>query len=191
MTDWHLILGIISGVIGAASIVPYVYDILYGTTRPNIVTSSVWTLLQGIVVAAQWSAGASWSIILPAVLCFNTAFVTVLCLRGYGYKNYGLIDKLCFVLALLAIVLWQITANPLVGLLLAIVADLLATVPTIVKTYKEPRSESLPAWLMSIVASVLALISTTRLDVANVAYPIYFIGVDITITFLALRRYRK
>jgi hypothetical protein len=187
--DLHLILGVASGSVGVISIIPYVVDIFYGTTRPNVVTAAVWTLIQGIVVVAQWSAGASWSIILPAALCFNTFLVLMICLAGYGYKRYGKSDIICFSLAILSIILWQVTSDPIIGLAFAIIADAFGTWPTLVKTWREPLSESVLAWVLSAIASALAVASTAIFNFANLSYPIYFVIVDLTVIILALRRF--
>jgi len=183
--DWHLIVGITSGVIQVIAVVPYIVSMFRGTTRPNIVTQILWTTLQTIALLAQFSAGASWSVIILIVLTFNTAIVTVLCFFGYGYKKYGPLDFICFGLAILAIILWQVTKEPMVALALSIVADALASLPMIVKTYREPRSEPVFPWLITILASFLAAISTTKLDFANLAFPVYMIFIDGTVTYLA------
>jgi chromate transport protein ChrA len=117
------------------------------TTRPNLVSWLLWTILLLIGIFAQFSAGASWSVILLIASAFNTALVTVLILFGYGYKKYGRLDIACFVLALVAIVLWHVTGDPVLAIVLAICADFLAgssNYPS--KSYKEPFSESLFSW---------------------------------------------
>ena len=104
---------------------------------------------------------------------------------GYGYKEYGLVDKICFVLAILAIILWQITREPLVALALSIVADAIATWPTIVKTYRYPKTEAPFPWLMTLTASILSALSSTKFNFANLAFPLYMIIIDLTITYFA------
>ena len=175
ITDWHAIAGITAGIVQAVSIIPYIWSMIRGTTRPNIVSWSLWTLEQIIAVAALWSAGASWPIIILVAATFNTALVLVLCLFGYGYKHFGLLDGVCLVLALAALGLWYITSDPLIALVLSVAADFSATLPTIAKVWKEPGSELAWSWLMVVAAGALALIATTKLDVANLIWPIYFV----------------
>ena len=43
--DWHLLLGIIGGLLALCAIIPYIRDILHGTTRPNIVSYAIWVFL--------------------------------------------------------------------------------------------------------------------------------------------------
>jgi hypothetical protein len=186
--NWHLILGIIAGVIGVASVIPYIRDMLYGTTRPNIVTSLVWTLIQILVVSIQFSEGASYSIILPIAQTVSTILVAVLCLKGYGYKEYGWTDKICFGFAIISIILWQGADQPMISLTLLIFADLFGTIPTITKTYKYPQSESRLAWQLAFLASLLSILSTNIFDYNNLAYPVYFLLIDLIILFLIVRK---
>ncbi len=183
--DWHGGLGIVAGLLQVSSIIPYAKDILKGSTRPNVVSFVIWTLIEVVAMVAQFSAGASWSVILLIATTFNTSLVVVLCFMGYGYKKYGLLDKFCFVLAIAAIILWQVTRQPLVAIVLAVLADILASVPTIVKTYHDPHSEMVLPWFMIVVAAVLGIISTTKLNAANLVYPIYLFAMNAIITSVA------
>ncbi|HVV39429.1 MAG TPA: hypothetical protein VHD31_03890 [Candidatus Paceibacterota bacterium] len=173
--DWHAWVGVTAGILQVGSIVPYIWGMLHGTTRPNIVSWGLWTVLQGISVAALWSAGASWPILILIAATFNTLLVLVLCLFGYGYKKYDLTDTICLVLAVVAILLWYITSQPLLALILAIAADFCATVPTIIKAWKDPHSEAVWSWFIVIFASGLSLVATTRFDASNLIWPIYIV----------------
>lgn len=182
--NWHAILGIGAGVLQVSSIIPYIRDIIRGDARPNIVSFALWTTIQVIAIAAQISAGASWSLALLFATTFNTTLVVILCLRGYGYKKYGLVDKACLGLAVLTLVLWQITNNAVLALVLAVVTDLIASLPTIVKTYKDPFSETVLPWFMIVIAAAMGAASTTIFNVANLIYPLYMFAMNSTITGL-------
>lgn len=185
MLDWHILVGVVSGIVQISAIVPYIRDMLRGTTRPNIVSWALWTLIQVIAIAAQLSAGASWSIILLFAMTFNTSLVTILGLIGYGYKKYSWLDWGCLVLAILAIVLWQITNQPLIALVLAIVADLIIAIPTIAKTYREPFTETPSSWFLLTVAAALSIVSTTIYDASNLAFQTYLVLVNMLVWSLA------
>ncbi|MCX6702595.1 MAG: hypothetical protein NTW60_01895 [Candidatus Wolfebacteria bacterium] len=189
--DWHQIIGIGAGVIQIISIIPYVKDIFKGTTRPNIVSYFLWTVIQVIAIFAQFSAGASWSLFILIASTFNTSLIFILCLAGYGYKEYGLTDKICFVLAIITIIVWQITKQPLIVLALAIFADFLASVPTILKAYRDPKSEMVLSWFMTVVSATIAGFSTTKIDFANLIYPVYAFLTNGTITWLAFFGQRR
>lgn len=169
--DWHGWLGIGAGIVQIVSAIPYIRDILYGTSRPNVVSFFIWFVLGFIEVFAQYSAGASWSIIIPIVIVFNTSLALGLGLAGYGYKKYTWLDMSCLGLAALALVVWKITNNPVLALLLTMVASVCASIPTIVKTYREPTSENTLAWFMNVISSGMAIFASTIWNVPNLIIP--------------------
>lgn len=178
MIDWHIILGVISGILAGTAIVPYVKDIVHGTTRPNTVSWALWVLLLLISILAQISAKASFSLIFLIGDLIGTSIVLILCLIGYGYSKYGWVEKICLCLAAIAIISWQLTHQPVLALIFAIIADLLASIPTVVKTYRDPWSEHPTAWLIICAASLLGIFATTIMNVPNLIFPIYLLFIN-------------
>jgi len=185
MFDWHMVLGIASGAVQVYSIVPYIKGILKGATRPSVISWSLWLVLQIIAIAGQISAGASWSLLLLLATTFNVVVILGFCLKGYGYKKYSWIDFVCLFCAIAAIFIWRITNEPTTAILMAVIADFIATIPTIIKTRKEPFSENTFAWFLLVIAASLAAVSTTKFDAANLLWPVYSILVAALITGLA------
>lgn len=185
--NWHIIVGILAGILQLTAIPSYLKDILKGNTRPNIVSWALWTLIQviGIWVMIASPDGFSWSLVLLAATTFNTSAVVVLCLLGYGSKEFGRIELICLILALLAIGLWVTVKNSTLTLTFDILADLVAATPTLVKTWKEPHSEAVVPWVMVSVAAFLGALSTTIIDVENLALPIYLGVINGLIALLA------
>ena len=183
----YLLLSIAAAVLGIGSVIPYVIDIFYGTTKPNVVSQFLWTIIQAIALTAQLSSGASWSIAILCATTFNALLITVIGLSGYGYRSYGKLDATCFVLAILAIVLWQITGDPVLAIAFTVSADLIATIPTIIKLHHSPRSEPPLAWFLMAVAALCAVFSTQKFDIANLLYPIFLVlqgGIIFLISFI-------
>lgn len=171
--SYHLVLGLLSAGFPLFAAIPYLKSILSGTTRPNTVSYGLW-LLQGIIdVVASISAGATWPAIFAVVLTFNTGIVFLLTLTGYGYKRYGLSDAVCAGFAILALVGWQITGNPLVALVLSLFAGLFSALPTFLKTYHDPASEYYPAWMLVMLGAACSVASASIFDFANLAFPAY------------------
>jgi hypothetical protein len=174
--DWHAVVGVISGLIFVGSVIPYILSMIHGTTRPNLITWILWTLIEAIVVGAQFYAGASWSIMLPIAGLATSGDVVFIGLQGYHYHQRTMFDVICLCLGLVAIVTWLLTNNPLTAIIFSIMADFIAAVPTILKSYQDPHSESMEAFLLVFMAAILSLISTSRFDLANTLWPLYFIG---------------
>ncbi len=191
--NWHIVIGILAGVLQLAAFPPYLQDILKGNTRPNIVSWGLWTLIQGIGIWVMVASpdGFSWPLVLLCATTFNTSAVVLLCLFGYGSKEFGKIERACLILALIAIGLWISIKNSALTLTFAILADLVAATPTLVKTWKDPHSEAVAPWVMISVAAALGALSTTIVDVENLALPIYLAAVNGLIAMIAFVGQRR
>jgi hypothetical protein len=185
--NWHQVIGILAGIIQIAAIVPYIKDTLNGETRPNIVSWGLWTLIQliGIWILLASPDGYSWPLVFLCATTFNTASVVVLCLLGYGSREFGKLEFACLVIALIAIIIWITSNDPLLALSFDISADLVAAVPTLVKTWREPRSEAVVPWAMVSLAAGLGALSTTIVNVENLVLPIYLALVNGAIALVA------
>jgi hypothetical protein len=193
MINFHLILGIIAGLLSMLAVVPYIKDIIHGTTRPNVVSWSLWVLLLVISIWAQISDGSSWSVIFLVGDLIGTSSIVVLCLMGYGYGKYGAVEWVCLALSVLAIILWQVTNEPLLAIICAVVADATAAVPTVVKTYRDPWSEVPTGWFMVALGGILAILSTIIWNSTNLLFPLYILLINGIIGLVALtgRRLKK
>jgi len=170
--NFHLLLAIVSAALPLLGMPPYLKAILHGTTRPNAVSYGLWSL-QGIIdVAASISGGAGWPVVFTLILTLNTVIIFTLSLIGYGYHKYGRLDLVCGILAVLAIIMWHITGNPLVALGLSIFAGFLSATPTFMKTWRDPKSEYYPSWLLVAAAGLCSAASANVFDFANLAYPV-------------------
>lgn len=171
--DWHQLAALVTGVLTLVAVVPYVRDMLRGTTRPNLVTWGLWLIIQTIFILAQFSAGASWSVLLPLMEMLTVGVVFLLGLFGYGYKQYRKLDIACLGIALAAIVLWQLTSEPLVALFMALAADLVAGIPTLKKAYFDPLSETPSAYFLVFISAIFGGLSSAIIDLPNLMWPVY------------------
>ena len=181
--DWHAVVGIVAGVIHLGVIVPYLLAMVKGTTRPNIISWFLWTVIQGIIVIAQFTSGASWSIVIPIASGIGNCVVLAFAIAGYGYKRFEAVDVASLLLAAAAMIFWALTSNPLTAILCAVLADAISYVPTLFKTYRDRYSETAVYWAGLVTADLLALVATTRFDLANILVPISY-GVMNTLVVL-------
>jgi len=192
----HLLIGIVAAIVQLYAIVPYVKDILRRETRPNVVSWALWTLLQLIAIWIMVTStdGFSWALFVLIAATLNTSFVVFLCLRGYGDKEFGFVEKACLAIALVAIGLYLVTKDAKLAIGFNIAADLVAAWPTIMKTAKDPRSEAWFPWFLVSVAAALGVISSEIRDAENLAFPVYLAlvnGLIAAIAWFGQRRISK
>ncbi|HVU79979.1 MAG TPA: hypothetical protein VHD37_01295, partial [Candidatus Paceibacterota bacterium] len=184
--DWHQVAALITGVLTLSAVVPYVRDMLRGTTRPNLVTWGLWLIIQAIFIAAQFSAGASLSVLLPLAEMLTVGLVFALGLFGYGYRKYRGLDVVCLGIAVAAIVLWQISSDPLAAMWLALAADLVAGVPTLAKAYLDPKSETPSAYFLVFISAMFGGLSSAVIDMPNLMWPVYICAFNGSVLALIL-----
>lgn len=167
--------GILSGILQIASVVPYLRGMLRRETKPNLVSFSLWTIIQAIAVVAQVQSGWSWSAVILIAVTINCFLITLLGLKGYGFKRYTRFDIFCLVMAVVSLILWRLTNEPLTALIITFLLNVFATLPTIIKVFKYPDTENSTGWLMMCGASILSLLSITEFTSANLFFPVEFL----------------
>ena len=93
-----------------------------------------------------------------------------------AYWKLGLFDYFCGAFALLALILCIVTREPLLATIFALIADVLATIPTITKTYTHPETESAFTYVATIIGSISSLMILQTWDFTAYAFPVWFIA---------------
>lgn len=187
----HLAFATLSVAFGIAGILPYIFDIFAGRARPNIVTWAGWGLLTGIGAAAQIADRTGLSFVVPLYSTVNSLIVVVLGLK-YGHAKFTALDKLCFALGMLAISCWLLTSEPFVGLVLAVGADMIIATPNLVKTYKDPSSETPLPWFLWGASALCGIAALTSFTFESVLFSGWLLASDTFVAILALRgKFRK
>src|SRR5579862_104169 len=170
--DWRILTGVLSGLVGALGLVPYILATARREIRPSALTWSGQALLAGIVFTAQITSEPSWSAVIAGVGVVGSAIVAVLAVRVNLHVTF--LDIACGALGLLAIVAWQVTQDPQIALAIAIVASVIVSVPMLLKTVRDPRSEPVRVFVIWVGGSTLAVISATHLDFLSIGWPAFF-----------------
>lgn len=167
---------ILSGMIAVAGAVTYSYDTLRGRNQPNRVTWAMWTLAPMIGFAAQLSQGVGLQSILTFAVGFGPLLVLIASfVTRKAYWRLTPFDLMCGSLSLAALALWLITGKGLLALVLSVVADLFAALPTIKKSYQDPESETGYPYLFGMAAALITLLTIRVWTLANSAFGVYIL----------------
>jgi hypothetical protein len=185
-------LAVLAGVMSVLAALPYIFDTLRGKTHPNIVTWFTWTLLNGINTAAAWTSGAVQTGIFTAAAGLATGAILIAGLRA-GVKHYTVFDMLCQAAALGGIVLWKLTADPNLAVLINLAVDLAGLLPTYRHVLRAPDAETWQTFAITTLAGGLTLLSVQHYTFIAVAPPAYicFANVITVSTILLLRSKRR
>ena len=189
--DTKAILGIIAGIIALLAYVIYIISIFKGGTKPNKATWWIWTFM-GLVLALSYDfSGAGNTVWVPYVEFLGPFSIALLSLK---YGDGGLRDKtdlFCLWGAVLSIVLWIVSQNPVVALITSLAVDSFALIPTIKKSYLRPEGEDFWAWFGTGTADTLNMFAVERFTFAILVYPIYMLLSDLIIIFILFLRKKK
>jgi hypothetical protein len=164
-------IGIIAGILAIGGYIPYIYSILAGKTRPNRATWFIWTIVGGLLAFSYIAEGDQNSIWLPLGYFLGPLMVAILSLR-YGYAEWTRLDTFCIIAAAISIVPWILSDNATMTLLINLAIDSTGAIPTLVKTYREPETEDLTAWMIFFIANTLQLFAISMWNLAAL-YPVY------------------
>jgi hypothetical protein len=183
------LLGMLAGAMSIADTIPYVRDMLRGTTRPHRGSWLIWSTLAVVVVSSQWAAGATWSLVMVGTDAALTLLIFSLAIRrGVGGVTPG--EGLMLGIAAAGVLGWVVADAPLVATAGVIVADLTATALMTPKTWRQPDSETLSTFMCASAAGALGAGAVGALDPALLVYPIYFCLINAAIALLILLRRR-
>jgi hypothetical protein len=159
-------LSVIAVVLTFLAYIPYYRDIVRGKTHPHIYSWALWALLTVLIVALQIKGNAGSAIYVTAsagLLCIG---VIVLGLK-HGKRDITTSDTIVAILGLIAIGFWLIIGQPIISIVLVVIADLLAFVPTVRKSWHKPYSETLSLYATNTLRFTLALLAVKEYTILS------------------------
>lgn len=178
---------IVAALLAVAGNIPYLIDIVRGRVKPHAYTWFVWTLVSGIVFFGQLAAGAGIGALPTAASEVFTLIIFLFSLK-YGFKHVTRTDTVFLILALLGLVPWLLTKDPTVSVVIAVSIDLLAFAPTLMKTWRQPRTETPLLFGSNVVRHLLALLSLQTYNIATTLHSVAMVIVNTAMTLIVLLR---
>jgi hypothetical protein len=127
--------------------------------------------------------GSSSVVLYVKAFCYLSIAVWACSLKN---KNISRSDTYTFIGALFAIPIWLITKNPLAALCVIMVIDVLSFFPTIRKTYDEPCSENLTAYMLSGSSYIFMMLAVANPTFETLFYPIFLTTLELGFVLFVL-----
>jgi hypothetical protein len=189
MTEIAPVLGVLAGAIGVADTLPYVRDILRGSTRPHRGTWLIWGVLAVVVCLSQRADGASWSLIMAGTQAVLTSLIFMLAIR-HGEGGVTRTEFMMIVVAGAGVMGWILADEPIVAIACVVAADVMGAAMMVPKTYRDPGSETLVTFAFASLGGALAAGAVGVIDVSLLLYPAYYCIVNGAIALLIHQRRR-
>ena len=149
----------------------------------------MWSIAPFLATAAAISDGVGLAVI-PVFMSGFSPFLILTTSFFYkrAYWKHTSFDYLCGVLSGLALTLWYITSNPDIAIVFAIVSDALAAVPTLIKAWRNPKTESVWPYLIGIFSPISGLVVAVTWGFSELAFPVYLVVINFLLFSTVIRK---
>ncbi len=174
----------------------YIVQTVRGTVVPHRLTYFFWFVAQAITLTASLVQGVTFisqtTVIVSTIACL-LIFVSSFFQRDGIIWRLTKLDWVCAVLCVMGIILWQTTDIPNLAIMFAIIADFIITVPTLIKSYRAPETESILSYFIPIFAHVLNISFLVKhYDFQTLAMQAYLVfNLILIVVVILLGRYTK
>ena len=202
---FYTIMLVISTTLITLSMVRYIWSILDGRTKPNVVW---WLLYQIATICVLIWAYELWSITtiaLTLVFSISQLIVIVLSFR-HGFVRFTGLENIYFSISMICLLFW-IVANHNTEILGALnmtergldislitantFIEVMGAIAIFTKLYHHPETEDHHAWLLSWLGWLCAIIAANSTAYEDLLYPIYLFVTNFAIWMLCFRKHPR
>lgn len=177
-----VLIGVLLEILGYPS---YIYDTVKGKVKPNRVTWLLWSIAPLVAFFAEIKQGVGILSLTTFVVGFMPILVFIFSFVNKEAEwKLGKFDFICGILSILGLILWYITKVGNIAIIFSIFADGLASLPTIVKSYKHPETEIYLPYLLTVANAIIGLFTITKWNFQSYAFPLYLIFGNLLIAIL-------
>lgn len=178
-----------SFIINVLGNIGYLNGVVRGRYQPERATWFIWTSVLSVAFFSYYTLGAKESLWFLGGDLLVSAGIAVASLK-YGVGGLNRLDIMMGSLAGIGLLVWLLFNSPLVALLCALFADICGVVPTMLKSVREPRSESAWPYAASSVSALIGVYLVGQWSVTLFIYPLYlFIANGVVALTVAVGRY--
>jgi len=178
---------VVASIIPLVGAVPYLIDSIRRKTKPKFATWSTWMLLNAINAAAAFADGALPTAVSSAAGALATGAIALVALKN-GFTHYTRFDAACQGLALLGIPFWLLAGDPAAAVVMVLLVNLLAGLPTLRHAWSAPHEETPAAFATGAAGSAIILAGLEQFTFVAVALPLSILVFDSLVVVLILAR---
>jgi hypothetical protein len=182
LNENFVLLGAAFNIIGGIS---YLVDTIKGKTKPNKITWFLWFLAPAIAFSSEITQGVGIRALMTFMVGFNPLLIFIASFVNKKSKwEIKRFDVICGALSIVGLLLWLLTSIGNIAILFSIVADGLAGIPTILKSFKYPETENYKVFLGGAISAIITLLTIKIWTFAQYAFPAYILAINILLISL-------
>lgn len=186
MWQYLVFLGAGVGLLGTFA---YIRDTLKGETKPNRMTWLMWAVSPLIATGATISKGFSLSVLPVFISGFGPLLVFIASFKNRNsYWKLRKLDYVCGFFSALALIFWIVTKEANVAIFFAVLSDGMASLPTLIKAWGYPETETVSAYLGGFFTSLTSFAAIRVWGFSELAFPIYLLIINSLLIFSVLNK---
>lgn len=171
----------------------YVRDTIRGRTKPNRMTWLIWTVAPLLAWTVEIHGGVGLRSLMTVVSGAGPgAILLASFVNRSSVWRLGRVDAVCGVLSVLGAVGWVVTRESNVALGAALGAVTLASIPTVIKAWRYPETETAIVYLGGLASATITLLTVNHANADLLAYPIdSALITSVMVAVIVVRRSRR
>lgn len=188
MKEVFAVVATILAIIGNTS---YLKDVWRGRVQPHPYTWFVWSIVSMTTFFGGLAKGAGIGALPTGVAEGFTVIIFLFSLKYLFQGKAGhirMIDNYFLAICLLGLIPWAITKDPTISVVIVVLIDIVAFIPTLRKTWAHPRSEQPLLYEMNVARHILTLFSLQSYNIATTFHSIAMICTNSVMTLFIKHR---
>jgi hypothetical protein len=173
LTSWFVYIGAGISVIG---LLPYIRDTYRGDTSPHRVTWFLWGFIPLVTFVVQLHLHVGLVSLTTLVFGLMPLGVLIASVKSHaGAWAITRFDWFCCAISLAGTAVYVVTQRGVLSIVLLLIADFFAGIPTVRKSWTDPTSETWSAFAFSVASTAITLSTVTEWSFAAIAFPLYIV----------------
>ena len=153
---------VLSGLAIAIAFIPFIRGTIQGWVVPNRASWIVWFVQDVLIASSAIMAGVGPAAVMPFIWGLGATIMLILSVTKGTRGVFTGLEKASLVLSGLGILLWAMTGAPRLALVASVSAVCIGGVPTLVKAWVKPWTETMSGWLLMILGTVFSSLAIQR-----------------------------
>lgn len=191
MKETFAICATILAIIGNTS---YLRDVFKEKIQPHPYTWFVWSIVSMTTFFGGLAKGAGIGALPTGVAEGFTVIIFLFSLKYLFLGKLGhirMIDNYFLGICLLGLIPWFLTKDPTISVVIVVIIDIIAFIPTLRKTWIHPQTEKPLLYEMNVARHVLTLFSIQSYNIATMFHSISMICTNTMMTLFIKRGSKK
>jgi hypothetical protein len=179
--------GLLAFFLSAVAYFPYWKALLAGEARPTISSWISWGTMDVAILAGMLAQGTiAWQMV--AYIVGACLIIGISVWKG-ATMDWKKLDAFCLTSALIAIVLWYLSGNPDVAIILGVFAFVIGTIPMLSNTWHDPIHEPILPWALFLTGGMCGVAAIPTWNIASALTPVVFLVCQVTVVVLICRKF--